>query len=342
MPSLRQLPMSRLLLTLLSRSPDRQVGLRRALGRTLVVLCYHDLREPDDVDSWLRVEAGQFREHLRVLHACGTIVGTTSLWADGDSRSGPRFLLTFDDGYPNWLRLGVPILEEFGVPALFFASTHHVLSGEPFWFDRIILPIQSGRVSRLDLTRFGLGTYRFSDGPPERRWEGIQRLLVDVKRVWTGRDLRPVLEHLASSASLVWDRARPLSATELTAMAARGGTCHIGSHAHRHEILTGADPRTVLGDLAESRQQLEELTGVGVYDLAYPNGNVDETVVAAARQAGFERGFTTEARSIRLPATALYRLPRLLVGGYDSAHRLGDRLGGILLRALLRPGRGAS
>src|SRR5262245_29737133 len=120
-----------------SASVTRQL-LRTGAGG-LIVLCYHDLRETEDFRSWLRLEVTEFRRHLRALLELGTFVPPSALDRVQDLPTRRlQFLLTFDDGCPNNLRLGAAALEETGIPALFFVSTHHMVSGQPFWFDRIV------------------------------------------------------------------------------------------------------------------------------------------------------------------------------------------------------------
>ncbi|MEJ7665168.1 MAG: polysaccharide deacetylase family protein [Hymenobacter sp.] len=48
--------------------------------------------------------------------------------------AGKYALITFDDGYFN-NHLALPVLRRYGVPATFFISSHHVLSGQAFWWD---------------------------------------------------------------------------------------------------------------------------------------------------------------------------------------------------------------
>ena len=337
---IRWLPMSRLFVAALARSRESRSRVRRAFDRTIVVLCYHDLRRAEDLDSWLRVDVDAFREHLALLSACGTVISPSAIQSIQDLPGvGPHFVLTFDDGYANWLRLAVPVLEEFGFQALFFASTHHVLTGEPFWFDRVVVALQSTCVSRLDLRRFGLADYSFRAGPPERRWDDIEQLLRDMKRVGNpgSAGFDAVLSHLDFVAQGNTDGdLRPLSVEELRRMAVRD-SCQFGSHGHRHEILTRVGRRLMLASFTESKKHLELLTGRRICDIAYPNGDCDGDVTTTCREVGYERGFTAASGLVVWPNVDPYRIPRLLVGGYDSKRRLADRLGGLLLEAIVGP-----
>lgn len=309
--------------------------IRKLCSGNLVVLAYHNLRQKDEPDAWWLVEANAFSAQLERLSQVGSFIALEDLnRPDELSRDRPHFLVTFDDGYSNNLQLGLPVLRRHGVRALFFVSTHNLLTGEAFWFDRLVLPLQAARVTTLDLRRFKLRCYRFHRRPGRRRWDDIQRLLVDVKRVGNpGASARDeLLDYVISEFgdSSLCQAARPLHATEVAEMA-ESGICDFGSHGHRHEILTKLSLEDLSRSLRTSRAELESLTGTAVKAIAYPNGDADERVESACRSAGYVLGFLAERGVLNLPRDRM-RIPRVLVGGYDSV----STVVGMVNRELLR------
>ena len=335
MPSIFRFLIPRVFLAAFCRARESSL-LRRLFARTVLILGYHDLRGPQDLDSWLRVDIAAFREHLQLLSTIGTFIEPGQLDNLQDLPGvGPHILITFDDGYANWLRLGVPILEELRVPALFFVTSDNMLTGHPFWFDCVVLALQSNRLTRLDLREFGLADFRFRTGHPARRWDDIERVLTSIKRLGDAGSpaVDSVLRHLddlAKSAPNGDPSLRPISVEEVREMA-RFGTCHFGSHGHRHDILTRLEHGPLLDSLEHSKQALESITGKPIRELAYPNGDSSDRVVQGLRESGYDRGFTTTS-GVCESETDRYRIPRLLVGGYDSRRRLAGRLGEVLLR----------
>jgi peptidoglycan/xylan/chitin deacetylase (PgdA/CDA1 family) len=326
-------------ITALAGSRLATACLTKSLGLRLIVLCYHDLRERGDFSSWLRVEADMFRRHLEAIAHVARFVDPTAL-DDNLSmlESGSlHVLITFDDGYPNNLRLAADLLAEAHAPALFFVSTHHLVSGEPFWFDRVVNRLQAARLDRLDLTGVGLADYRFAaeDGPA--RWEGIERVLSDLKR--RGNDDHPtvaraldVLERACGPTSQPCEQwFRPISIDELRRLAARPGIT-IGSHGHRHEILTYLADDRLSANLTESRRLLEDLLNREVTDFAFPNGTHDDRVVAASRAAGYRRAYLAAGSAVATIDDP-WRIPRVLVGGYDSPRTVLAKMNRALLRA---------
>jgi len=288
-----------------------------------------------DPDAWWRVEVPSFRAQLQGLARVGRFIPPDGLEGQAaDSSRGPRFLLTFDDGFANNCRLALPVLRDLGVHALFFVSTHHVLTGEPFWFDRLVSGLQRDRVTALDLRALGLREYRFRPGPSRRRWDDIDCFLRDLKRLGNPGDepvdriLRFVNDRPGSTPDT--GRFRPLNPEELAEMA-RSGVCHFGTHGHRHEILTKLAPGALSESLSRSKRELEGLTGAPVTEIAYPNGDVSPAVIEACRAAGYRRGYVV-SRGTFAERRDQFTIPRLMVGGYDSARTVLGRVTEVVLR----------
>jgi peptidoglycan/xylan/chitin deacetylase (PgdA/CDA1 family) len=310
---------------------------RLAKGRRprIVVLVYHDLREDDDFDNWLRVSVSRFDAQLRFLGSLGEFV--TPAQAEQPAQLDPErlhFLLTFDDGYVNNHRLAMPLLAKHRAPALFFVSTGPLQSQLPFWCDVIVTPIQVLGLSHLDLTATGLGEFRFRRDR-EARWDDIERLLVALKA--RGDEDHPAV---ASVLDRFWHEYRdvltqhlprlgPLEAAQAREMAANPW-CYLGSHGHHHRILTRATDHDLAASLGESRRILESIAAAPVRHLAFPNGDCDGRTIAAAAAAGYERAYTMRP-GILDPATEHLAIPRLGVGGTGPEWLLQYQLSRLLL-----------
>jgi len=329
-------PVKSLLKRLLSTSQSLRV-LDRSGRPRVIVLMYHDLCEDGDFTNWLRVPVSEFEAQLRMLGRVGRIVDAAAC-SDPESLPADRlhFLLTFDDGYVNNLRLALPVLERLEVPATFFISTGPMTDGAPFWSDMVTTAIAGADLRELDLGEFGLDRYRFRPGDGEAAWEDVQRCLVAIKAV--GNEDHPavagVLDHLRRQYAQVLDehlpRYRPLSSSEVATLAA-SPLVTIGSHGHHHRVLTLLDDEALAHSLTESRRLLEDIVGGPVRELAYPNGDHDERVRAAAVCAGYERAYTVAPGILGATDDPLL-CPRLGVGGVGPRWLLGSLLGEQLLR----------
>ncbi len=78
----------------------------------------------------------------------------------------------------------------------------------------------------------------------------------------------------------------PMSWAQLRSLAEAGW--EIGSHTATHPHLTQLDDHALQRELGDSKQACEQGMEIPCTTLAYPYGDVDARVVAAARRAGYE------------------------------------------------------
>lgn len=109
--------------------------------------------------------------------------------------------------------------------------------------------------------------------------------------------------------SLGWD--------DLAALRAHGW--EIGSHTCTHPRLTELDEGALEHELTASRSSLEQRLGAPCRTLAYPHGDCDDRVAAAAAAAGYRLAFTARAGT---GAADRLRLPRAVVLHDDGRARL--------------------
>ena len=157
----------------------------------------------------------------------------------------------------------------------------------------------------------------------------------------TSRWLRPELG--MDLAIMSWDTARSLEA--------EGFQC--GAHSLTHPRLAGLEASSLRTELVDARRRLEDELGRPVVHLAYPYGAFDQTVQAAAAEAGYVTACTT--RPGRSGADDdLLALHRVTVYGHDSLldfacrlrtgeavrERLGQAFGGVAHRSASQRGSG--
>lgn len=105
----------------------------------------------------------------------------------------------------------------------------------------------------------------------------------------------------------------------------------IGSHAVSHRPLTLLTTEEAGWELEESRELIEERLGITCRSVAYPYGDVDDGVAAAAREAGYEAGaglgrWPGERGMLRSPRVGVYRrdtLRRFSIKASPTLRRAG-------------------
>jgi len=297
------------------------------LKPSVIVLMYHDVCEDSDFSSWLRVKKSSFESQMRQLQKICTFIRPSELFQEHLlSNNRLNILLTFDDGFVNQYRFALPIFEKFSIPALFFISTENMQTGEIFWFDRIITPIQVKRIDHLDLRLLGLGNYQFSSKDEIQRWETIQVLLNGVKEKQKREKhiFQEIMhffeENYGSEMQRFIEKYRPLTKDEILKMK-ECGFCYFGSHSHKHEILTHLESEDIRNNLLESKSCLEAVLGEPVTHISYPNGDVNQTAEMLCKEAGYDYGYTTQHGVVKEDINRM-QIPRISVSGYDTIQML--------------------
>jgi peptidoglycan/xylan/chitin deacetylase (PgdA/CDA1 family) len=190
-------------------------------------------------------------------------------------------LITFDDGYANNLR-ALPVLQAHDAPATFFVSTGPVAAGKSYWWDAHY------RARRRD----GAG----HDEIVTEQEELKQLPFHEIEATLTKRYGEAVF-------TPVDDTDRPMTEAELKAFAA-DPRVSIGNHTVDHAILTACSPAERDAQIKDCQDYLTALLGKAPSIIAYPNGNYDADVIAAARAVGLRLGVTVVPRKNRLPVDA--------------------------------------
>lgn len=224
----------------------------------------------------------------------------------------PRALaVTFDDGFADNHRLGLPVLRRLGLPATVYVATGGVDGGPPLWTSAVRALVLAARGDELRVP----GLPPLTLAPPGQRGPVtriLTRALVPVSAAERAERLAVAaagagvdLPHELSGAMLSWDQVRELAASGWT----------IGAHTVQHINVALADPRDAEREILASRDAIEAATGVPVRHFAYPNsGNkhryFDANVAGLLRRLGFRSGATAQTGALRPGLDPLF-LPRL-------------------------------
>ena len=105
--------------------------------------------------------------------------------------------------------------------------------------------------------------------------------------------------HLGKEAAWIADKERrkrtgPILSAENLKLLSKNKGVTIGSHGMNHRRLTEIKDDDARKELAESKKQLENITGTKVKTHSFPHGVYDARHVAMARKAGYNYVFTVE------------------------------------------------
>lgn len=197
--------------------------------------------------------------------------------------------VTFDDGWEDTHRHALPVLRRHGIPATVFLTVDFVGTSRVFFPERLRFFLDEagkrglwtsprGRelAGRAPAGMLGPGPVRDVERAVRMAWEmdGAGR------EAWLA-DLDAALGHPEMDAAghgfVTWDQVRQL---------ARAGVAP-ASHGLSHSRMTTLSDADLARELTLSRARIAAETGLEVTALAYPKGDHDARVRAAAKNAGY-------------------------------------------------------
>jgi peptidoglycan/xylan/chitin deacetylase (PgdA/CDA1 family) len=219
--------------------------------------------------------------------------------------------VTFDDGYADNHRLGLPVLRRLGIEATVYVSTASLEDGPPLWMAAVRALVLGAQRQALVLP----GMEPLVLGPLGRRGPAVRaltRALVPLDGKTRAERLSALaqvagvdLKRELSGAMLSWAQVRELSASGWT----------IGAHTATHVNVALAPPEEAEQEIAASRDAIEAAIGTRVPHFAYPNTGgqhryFDADVAAMLRRLGFRSAATSRPGSLR-PGVDAFALPRV-------------------------------
>jgi peptidoglycan/xylan/chitin deacetylase (PgdA/CDA1 family) len=250
------------------------------------------------IDPQQRTTVSQFRQFISYYLRHGYEFVDPARVLAGLRPGGKYALITFDDGYFNNV-LALPVLKEFGVPAVFFVTADNVRLGKCFWWDVLHRELVARKASPGQVYREGLALKRLPT-------EAIE---AELARRYGHKAFDPR-----------GDVDRPLTPAELRDFS-RHPLVRIGNHTANHAILTNYSPAEARAQVGRAQEWLADATGVAPQAIAYPNGGHDAAVVRACREVGLKMGFTIRPEKTALPVAEdsdrLFRIGRFTPHGED-------------------------
>jgi peptidoglycan/xylan/chitin deacetylase (PgdA/CDA1 family) len=207
--------------------------------------------------------------------------------------SRPRLVLSFDDGYGDFLEYALPILEKHGLPANQNVIGDCVRSGQPPWnvlmydFLRsapcslINEAIPPGFDRRLDSDnyesklRFGLALSRHLKRRPQA-------------------ERRPMWDHIESVMRKAdYTQTRMMRVADLKGMP---GSCEVGCHSFSHESMGYESDEFFEDDFAMCRSLFAGTLGLPLAIYAFPNGSFRPPQVDFLLRSGIKHVLLMEER----------------------------------------------
>ena len=299
---------------------DRIAPRRRGV---LSILTYHRVDEPaarpDLLPSLISASPAAFAEQMTMVARAFDVVSLGEVLdaLDRPERLPRRaVLLTFDDGYRDFLTQAWPVLRAASLPATLFVAT--AFADDPrrtFWWDRLWAALVS--TSREEPIPTSLGALPVGRAHAASTASTLRTWLKELDHDAAMAEVDSLVAQLGEPP--LADQPAALGWEELRGLAAEGVT--LAPHTRTHPLLDRVPLDRAVDEIAGSHADLERELGPTASVprvLAYPSGAYDGSAPEAAERAGMQLAMTTDRGGNDLRRADRWRLRRINVGGRAS------------------------
>jgi peptidoglycan/xylan/chitin deacetylase (PgdA/CDA1 family) len=278
----------------------------------LIAINYHYIRESFDASfpSIFGITPSKFRSQLENLAQFGSFVSQNDII---NSINGKKdlpefsFIVTFDDGLAEQYDLALPILEQLGIPAIFFVNTrvfteNHVLGVHKIHQLRsVINPTELKSYVEAFISSSGkqqvliayeakaVAHYKYDD-VENAKLKYLLNFVLDLnqREALINQKFSEVFgseEKINSELYMKVDHLHVLHSKGL-----------LGSHSHEHYPIGTLDTAKQEYQINKSQEEFEKLIGKRIRSFSYPYGALEacQNLASKLENAGFEFALTME------------------------------------------------
>ena len=232
-----------------------------------VILTYHSVADDRDavwIDPTCHLPVDQFKRQVQFLAKHRNVISIGDVVRSiEEGRPLPRgaVVLTFDDGYRDFLYQVCPVLSELGVPAILYVPTGVISHARSSWADEIFNIFRTRRRHALN------GADLRSVRRCRQVFQSLHERLIRADRVDRNRILANVREELDPAERephlfLTWE--------ELRTIHRRFPQIDLGVHSCDHIDLTAHDGAVAIDDIDRSAAEFERELSWRPKHFAYP------------------------------------------------------------------------
>ena len=253
-------------------------------NKNLMILTFH--RVSDDIDQmWPPMPIQSFRSLMEKLAKTFRIIDINDIKKLPDRPGPPFMVVTFDDGYSDFIENAAPILLHLGIPASLNICPSLVDRGTPPWTQVLSVYLNSketdlGAVPSLQLPD---GSNFVISKPVNQKM--FDELCIDLY-LMDDEKRRAWLDNLTENLNLNFDLYSMMTWNDVRSCIQNGFS--IGSHSYSHRILSQVkEPELLETEISFSRQRILEETGIAPSVFTFPNGQYNDSLLKIVEESGY-------------------------------------------------------
>lgn len=310
----------------LKRVQQTVAWLRSRTGDSALILAYHRIARPQLDPLGLCLFPDHFAAQLDTLRHMANVIDLETLRQGLEQGKLPKrsVVLTFDDGYQDFMSTALPLLQKQNLPATLFVVSGAM--GQEFWWDRLTRIIFGPVMLPEELSlEIGSETFRWS------LWDMGHWRQKQTARYWLMKELgarlewqveqRPLLLTQLQAWAETYEPLPPAEALALTSdelqTIAANPLITIGAHTVNHPRLSQLPSTAQREEIRQSKTSLEALLQQPVTFFSYPHGDSALLAQQFVAEAGFHLACTSGNSPVHGKQN-LVNLPRFWASDWDG------------------------
>src|ERR1019366_6490350 len=251
------------------------------------VVCFHSVSDKNDY-AYPSMPVKTFENIIKYFSQNYSVILPNDI---GKTTPKPKLIITFDDGYKDFIINALPILVKYKIPAIMHVVVNTVLTGENFWTQKIAQAVdkslETGKILKLNTPEFDK-SYSVTKNNAEKIALEIFNKLMRMNK----DERNAIINHLYEDSKEM-QNIPMMNFDDLKTCLKNNIT--IGSHSYTHENMAlDLDKEVIHTELIESKLKLEEILNTKIECFAFPNGLKNEKLIDILIEAGYKYVFTTE------------------------------------------------
>ncbi len=294
---------SKVIKNALQRAGLLKLGVKFRNGKTLAILRYHSIIEPEKnyyCQPNIGLDPKIFESHVQYFAKHFNIISLDMVkkCLDNHEKFPERAVVfTFDDGYQDNYQ-AYRILKKYNATGTFYIATACIGNQEPLWLFEVIYLLTQTNASKIVLNTKGKEMLISLSGADEKQ-KATRTVIALIKS--NDLALREEIRHQirlqttdvhdfsekSSQVMLSWEQVKEMSDNGMT----------IGGHTATHLNLPNASPIDAFREIETCKTRIFEATGKPTHHFSYPNGGkydyYNDEIIGMVKKAGFHTATTS-------------------------------------------------
>lgn len=254
--------------------------LRFRKRNTVTVFCFHRI-SPERDFFFDPVHPHRFADFLRYAKKYYHITTFENIHQSSDK---PKAVISFDDGYKDFMEHALPALQQAGLPANHNLVNVCLSNGHLIWTQKLNFVFTYFKKNNVQeeeiLNKLGI-TFKTSQSNWSAYSLRVFRYLVKLPAHERNQIINELFDRYAKTNTVPmmdWEDARLCAKHNI----------EIGSHTYSHEVLDTLSAEELTDEIAKSVHELSAKLNTKINVLALPNGFYNQWVLKSCEEAGIK------------------------------------------------------